>query len=300
MIVAITEQTTDKREAVLRVIKTSNEPYTDRNIERTLWNQFEDFNSKEEEDYYMVNTEDGGSDNYNFMIENYELPAWLERISSMSKTAIPRANREDLRQTSISGILVLAETQGYGEVMLFQNSSKASVIRPGKWIPLTESNETYSLEGADVLTFANKLTAVYYSGEEKLVFDNDRNTSRFLPLEDFTKQVFDFHVNQVFAHEYVNAANKLDIINISNSIIKGKFIKLNRLKTLDTFPLDYLKERAEKGGIEIPVYNGQIHFPPDVKILRYILYFLTQDILEDPLNQRFYEVAGRKTDIAKS
>lgn len=282
------------------MIKTSDDAYTDRNIARNLWGQFQDFNSKEEEDYYMVNTEDGYSDNFNFMIENYELPTWLEGINSMSETAIPRANRTDLRQTAISGILVLAEAQGYGEIMLFQNFSKANVIRRGKWIPLTESSETYSLEKPDVLTFANKLTAVYYSGEEKLLFDNDRNASRFLPLEDFSNMVFDFHVNEVFDHSNVNDSNKLAIVNMSNSIIKGKFIKLNRLKTLDTFPVDYLKEKAERGGIEIPVHNGQIYFPPVPSSLRSILYFLTQDILEAPLNQRFYEVTGRKKEIGKS
>ena len=299
-IVAITEQTSNKKEAELRVIKTSDDSYTDTNIASNLRNQFEFFNSKEEEDYYMVNTEDVYSNDFNFMIENYELPTWLEGINSMSETAIPRANKANLRRTAISAILVLADTTDHGEVMLFQNFSRANVIRPGKWIPLTESHETYSLEKPDILTFANKLTAVYFLNQKKLLFDNYRNASKFLPLEDFSNKVFDFHINEVFDHEYVNDANKFAIVNISNSIIKGKFIKLNRLKTLDAFSLDYLKEKAEKGGIEIPVHNGQIYFPPVASSLRRILSFLTQDILENPLNQRFYEVMGRKKEIGKS
>ena len=283
----------------LQVIQSSNDSYTDTNINRSLSHQFDIFNSKEEEDYYMVNTEDGYSDGFNFMIENYELPTWLEGINSMSETAIPRANKANLRRTSISAILVLANDRDYGEVMLFQNFSRASVISPGAWIPFTESDETYRLEKPDVLAFASKLTVVYYSAQKKLLFDNYRNASRFLPLEEFSDMVFDFHVNEVFDHSNVNDSNKPAIVNMSNSIIKGKFIKLNRLKRLDAFPVDYLKEKAEKGGIEIPVHNGQIYFPPVPTSLRRILYFLTQDILEDPLNERFYEVAGKKKEIGK-
>ena len=297
LIVVITKQTSDKKEAELRVIKTSDDPNTDRNIEENLWGQFQYFNSKEEEDYYMVHTEDGYSENYNFMIENYEMPTWLEGINSMSKTAIPRASRMDLRQTAISGILILAYTQEYGEIMLFQNSNKASVIKPGKWIPLTESHETFSSVKPDILTFANKLTAVYFSDQQKLLFDNESNASRFLPLADFTNRVFNFHVNEVFEHEYVNDSDKHAILNISNSVIKRKFIKLNRLKTLDHFCVDYLREKAERGGIEIPVHNGQIYFPSVARSLRSVLYFLTEDILENPLNEQFYEVTGRKKEI---
>ena len=299
-IAAITEQTSDKKESELRVIKTSEEAYTDTKLKRSFWDQFEIFNSKSEEDYYMVNTEEWYSDDFNFMIEDYELPPWLEGINSMSETAIPRGNKVDLRQTATSAILLLANTTVSGEIMLFQNFSKANVIRPGKWIPLTENSETFHSMKPDVLTFANKLTAVYFLEQKKLLFDNYRNASRFLPLEDFSNKVFGFHIDEVFAHEHINDTNKLAIVNISNSIIKGKFIKLNRLKTLDNFPVDYLKDTAEKGGIEIPVHNGQIYFPPVARSLRRILYFLTEDILENPLNQRFYEVAGRKTEIRKS
>ena len=43
LIVVITKQTSDKKEAELRVIKTSDDPNTDRNIEENLWGQFQYF-----------------------------------------------------------------------------------------------------------------------------------------------------------------------------------------------------------------------------------------------------------------
>ena len=272
IIVAITEPTSDKSGSKLRVVKTSEEEHTDNILKSSFREQFDSFNSKDEEDYYIANTGEAYSDDFNFMIEDYELPTWLERINSMSETAIERGKPVDLRHTATSGIIFLVNDTNYGEIMLFQNRSKANVIRPGGWIPLTEDRETYYLSKPDVLTFANKLTAVYFSEQKKLLFDNYSNASRFLPLEDFSNKIFHFHVDEVFAHKCVNDTNRHEIIKNSNSIIKRKFIKLNRMNTLYDFALDFLTEKAKKGGIEIPVHNGQIYFPPDVKYLD--IYFL--------------------------
>ena len=295
-IVAITRQ---RQGTGLSVIRTRDDSYTDRNIARNLWTQLESFESKDEEDYFMVNTEDEDSGNFNYMIENYELPTWLDGIDSMSETSIPKVNSARLTQTPISAILVLAYTKDYGEIMLFQNFSKANVIKPGRWIPLTENIDTYHLEKPDVLTFPSKLTAVYFSDQEKLLFDNYNNASRFLPLTEFFDRVSKFHIDEVFSHENVSTADKVAIENNSSSLIKRKFIKLNRLKTLDSFSVDYFREKAEKGGIGIPVDDkGKIHFPHDAS-LRTVLSFLTKDILEGPLDEQFYEVTGRKIEIEK-
>ena len=295
-IVAITGP---KQEAGLSVIRTKDDSHTDTNIARNLWNQFESFNSKDEVDYFMVNTEDEDSGNFNYMIENYEFSTSLDRIDSMSEGSIPKVKSTKLITTSISAILVLAYTKDYGEIMLFQNFSKANVIRPGRWIPLTENRDTYRLEKPNVLTFPSKLTAVYFSDQKKLLFDNYNNASKFLLLEEFFDKVSEFHIDRVFNHDNVNTTDKGVIVSNSSSLIKRKFIKLNRLKTLDCFPVDYLRKKAERGGISIPIHNGIIHFPHDARSLRTVLSFLTKDILEDPLDEQFYEVTGRKTEIGK-
>lgn len=295
-IVAITRQ---RQGTGLNVIKTGEDSYTDRNINRNLSDQFEFFNSKHEEDYFMVNTEDEDSGNFNYMIEDYELPEWLDGKNSMSETSIPKVNSARLITTSISAILVLAYTKDYGEIMLFQKFSKANVIRPGRWIPLTENRDTYRLEKPNVLTFPSKLTAVYFSDQKKLLFDNYHNASNFLPLKEFFDRVSEFHIDEVFSHKNVSTANKTGIEKNSSSLIKRKFIKLNRLETLNSFSVDYLREKAQRGGIEIPIHKGKIQFPLDPRSLRRVLYFLTKDILEDPLDEQFYEVTGRKTEIGK-
>ena len=66
IIVAITEQTSDKSESKLRVVKTSEEEHTDNILKNSFREQFDSFNSKDEEDYYIANTEEGYSDDFNF------------------------------------------------------------------------------------------------------------------------------------------------------------------------------------------------------------------------------------------
>lgn len=227
-----------------------------------------------------------------FCLKQYQLPEFLNGENGQTVSKLDSISADDNVVDSIKGIVAFARDEHGAELMLFQHFSRSNVIRPGRFLFL--KNDTYESVERPGITLEWKLSAIYFAGQNKLLFQNFRMTNTFLPLSDFYKEASEHEIREVLNHDCVSAEDPEALAVGANQWFRKRFAMLKDSGTLDKYTAKQIKAHANGYEIEIRVKNNKIVFPANKAAAKRLLQFLNEELFRGAITETLYETNSKK------
>ena len=265
-----------------------------RNLQQSLsenWHsQYESFTTdKEEIDFdagYMPEAHE------NFTLPDYELPEWLADEDSTTISSLDSISEDPETLKTITGLAAFATQEDGQEIVLFQNFSRSHVIQPGSYLLLR--NDTFESSSSPTLTLDNKLTAVFYPQESKLIFHNFRTVNTFLPLADFYEDASGEEIRHVLSHDMFLVEDADALATGANQWFRKRFAMLRDSELLDNYSADDIVEHSEGYEVDIELREGKIVFPADTAPAKKLLQFLNEEIFRGAITETLFETNSKR------
>ena len=231
-----------------------------------------------------------------FSLPDYSLPDWLEREDSRVAVQLEPITSRDAVIDSIRGTVAFAQDCRGDELILFQNFTPSQVIRPGR--SLIWRHDTYVGNERPGLTLDVKLSAVYLSGQRKLLFRSFRTVNTFLPLEEFYRDASEDEIREVLGHDLL-APEDVDLLATQPSQwLRRRFAMLRDSDVLDRYSAEEIRERSQGYSVDLKLSNGKIVFPADRAGAKKVLQFLNEERFRGPITETLYETnSKRQADV---
>ena len=233
-----------------------------------------------------------------FSICPYNLPEWLEGKNSENARKIERIHRNEYLVNSITGIVAFTRDGRDSELMLFQNFSKGHIIQPGGYVffgPEASSDpDLYKSSDSRLLRLDNKLSAVYFPEQKKLLFDSFRNVNTFLPISDSYHIASKKDILNILDHELFECDNKNTVVSNATQFMRRRFAILKDSEILDTLCAEKVEEQAKEHSINVQINDNKIIFPTENDQARTLLQFLNEEIFQGSLTNEIYETNSKK------
>ncbi len=227
-----------------------------------------------------------------FRLRDYDLPTWLRNQDSRTIEHLDPITSDDRVVEHIAGTVVMARDDDGSEVMLFQNFTRAKIIRPGHFLVL--DGNTYTTVQRPGLTLDRKLSAVYHAGERELLFHNFRTVNTFLPLAEYYADASDEEIRDVLRHEVFVAEDEGVSVGTATQWFRKRVGMLRGSEVLDQFSVDEIRARSEGYDVSIELVDGKIVFPADKTAAKRLLQFLNEEIYRGPITAILYETNSKK------
>ncbi|MEO5812756.1 MAG: hypothetical protein ABIU96_13890 [Rhodanobacter sp.] len=227
-----------------------------------------------------------------FCLDDFVLPAWLTDEDSEAAANLDPLQNNDGALADVRGLVAFACDDQGEEVMLFQNFSRAHVIRPGHFLLMR--NNTYETSEHSGLTLDQKLSAVYLPVDGKLLFQNFRTVNTFLPLADLYKEASEQDIREVLAHDRLSAENPDAMAKSANQWFRKRFAMLRDSGVLDQYSAVQIKNRANGYDVEVHIEQGKIVFPADKPAAKKLLQFLNEEIFKGAITATLYETNSKR------
>lgn len=227
-----------------------------------------------------------------FRLQGYVLPIPLNGEDSQSVADLSAISDDDELLESTKGIAAFARDADGAEIVLFQNFTRSHVIRPGRFLLLR--NDTYETTQRPGLTLDNKLSAVYFPAEKKLLFFSFRTVNTFLPLADFYEEASEQRIREVLGHDRL-APEDVDALAMhSNQWFRKRFAMLRDFGVLDRYSAQQIQGRSDGYDIEIQLSGDKIVFPADRAAAKKLLQFLNEEIFRGAITDTLYETNSKR------
>lgn len=229
-----------------------------------------------------------------FRLQAFELPDWLDGENSLSVANLDAITRDDAMLDATKGIAAFAQHDG-AEIILFQNFSRSHVIQPGRFLFL--QNDTYESTQRPGLTLDHKLSAVYMSATQALLFDNFRTVNTFLPLADFYEEASEQQIREVLDHDLLEPEDEDALAVNANQWFRKRFAMLKDSDVLDNYTAEQIRGHSMGYEVNVDVADGKIIFPADKREAKRLLQFLNEEIFRGAITETLYETnSKRETD----
>jgi hypothetical protein len=251
--------------------------------------QFDVFNDDVEE----VDFDPGfiADEHHRFKVSNFEIPAWLSPFNSRNIGTLDQLDRHEDQLERVRGIAGFAQVDGR-EVVLFQNFTRSHIIEPGRFMFI--ENGTFHSASRRGITLADRLTAVLYVADRRLVFANFRATNVILPLADLYREASEEEVREVLSHDKL-APEDLDVTAANPSQWARKHFAMLRDSTvLEDYTPAQLRNRGKKVGVTIRVQAGKIVFPTDKAEAKKLLQFLSEELFRGAITDTLYATNSKR------
>lgn len=227
-----------------------------------------------------------------FRVDGYQLPEWLDGETSQTiANRNPIAHDETLLE-SIKGMTAFARADGQGELVLFQNFSRSHVIRPGRFLFLT--NNTYETTAHPALTLQGSLSAVYLPGCQKLLFHSLRSVNSVLSLSNFYDEASHQQIREVLSHNLLAPEDADALATHASQWSRKRFAMLREASVLDQYTVKQIQARSRGYDVEIQVSNGKIIFPAERRAAKRLLQFLNEELFRGPITETLYETNSKR------
>lgn len=227
-----------------------------------------------------------------FVIPDYEPPAWLAGMTSIQAASLDAIASDADVLSGVRGIAGFARDAHGGELVLFQNFSRSHVIAPGRFLLLKKG--TYETTEHPGLRLEDKLSAVFNSQEEKLLFRNFRSVNTFLPLAEFFEEASEQQIREVLCHERL-AAISVDALAVdANQWFRKRFAMLSASGVLDAYTPKQIQSRATGYGFTIAIRQGKIVFPDEKVAAKKLLQFLNEELFRGAITEALYETNSKR------
>lgn len=227
-----------------------------------------------------------------FVLENYELPAFIEGETSQTVSTFDPISTDDELLDATKGIVAFAQDNQGRELILFQNFNRAHVIRPGRFLFL--QNNTYETAARAGLTLDGKLGAVYFPDARKLVFHNFRTVNTYLPLADFYEEASEQDIRNVLSHELL-APEDADALAIgANQWFRKRFAMLGGSGILDQYTARDIAAHSQGYEVDLQVSDEKIVFPAEKHEAKRLLQFLNEELFRGAITETLYETNSKR------
>lgn len=227
-----------------------------------------------------------------FVLESFEPPDWLARVSSTNVCNFDEMPRVDSVLDKVVGVAALARDAAGAERVLFQNFSRSHVIQPGRGLFL--DGNTYGASNKRGLTLGNHLSAVYLRPEGKLLFRSFRTVNAFMPLGDHYQEASEQQIREVLAHPNLDAESIDALALNANQWFKRRFAMLRDSKVLDDHSPQDIKARSTGYEVDVTVRNGRIVFPADKQAAKKLLQFLNEELYRGAITEKLFEANSKR------
>lgn len=228
---------------------------------------------------------------HRFKVDDFVIPDWLSPHNSRNINALERLDRHEDRLERVRGIAGFARVNGH-EVVLFQNFTRSHIIEPGRFLFI--ENGTFQSAARRGLTLADRLTAVLYVADRRLVFANFRSANVILPLAALYREASEEEVRKVLSHEML-APENLDATAANPSQWARKHFAMLRDSTvLDDYTPRQLQTRGRKVGVTIRVQAGKVVFPEDKGEAKKLLQFLSEELFRGVITDRLFATNSKR------
>lgn len=227
-----------------------------------------------------------------FALIEYILPDWIAGEDSQSVHDLDEINNHQEVIDYITGVVAFCRGEDGLEVVLFQNFSRSHVIQPGRFLFL--QNDTYESSQHPGLSLDRKLSAVYLTEEEKLLFQSFRTVNTFLPLADFYEEASEQEIRDVLEHERL-APEDADALAVNaNQWFRKRFAMLRDSGVLDQFTARQIQIRSNGYDVNIHISQGKIVFPAEKPAAKRLLQFLNEELYRGPITETLYETNSKR------
>lgn len=231
-------------------------------------------------------------ENEKFCLRNFHLPFWLSKENIQTVRSLDSISNDDAAFDSIKGLVAYVHNQMGTELILFQNFNRSYVIRPGYFIFLEAG--TYQTADHPGLTLENKLSAIFFPDEEKLLFHNFRNVNTFLPLSDYYQEASEDQIRDILNHDRLDPEDIDSLATDSNQWFRKRFAMLKDSGILDRHSTHQIVKRARKYNLEINLNRDRIIFPAKRGEAKRLLQFLNEEIFRGAITRTIYETNSKK------
>jgi hypothetical protein len=227
-----------------------------------------------------------------FRLNKYELPEWLRNESSLTIQNLDAISVNDDFINSIKSVVAFVRNEQGQEVIFFQKFSRSHVIKPGSFLLL--ENDTYETVQRPGLTLDDKLSALYFPAEKKLLFHNFRTTNSFLPLADFYEEASEEDIREVLRHPCLAAENSDALAVGANQWFCKRFALLKDSKILNNYTAKQIKAHSKGYDVDVQLKGNKIVFPADKAAAKRLLQFLNEELFRGPITETLYETNSKR------
>jgi hypothetical protein len=230
-------------------------------------------------------------DDQRFVVRDFPIPDWLEPHNTRSVANLEPLDRDGEQLDQIKGILGFAQLDGE-EVVLLQNFSRSHIIKPGSFLFL-ERGVFQSAPQAG-LTLGDRLTAVLYASERRLVFCNFRSTNVILPLMDLYREASEEEIRDVLGHTLLAPEDVESTVANPSQWFRKRFTMLRSSTVLNEYTARGLKIRGQKVGVEVRLQGGKVVFPADKAAAKKLLQFFCEELFRGPITERLFATNSKR------
>ena len=253
----------------------------------TQYNAF--ISEKEEIDFIIGYTLE---DDECFRLCSYKPGNWITDRNSENVRNVDELYLDQISPDRIKGIAAFARDEQNDELKLFQNFTRSQVIQPDRFI--FRERDSYKGREDPGLRLDNKLSAVYFPQEEKLLFRSYRNVNTFLPVSDFYYEASEEDIMDILNDPLFECSDKNMLVNNSTQWMRKRFAMLKDSGVLNDYSVPRIETRARRYNVEIQVVNDKIIFPTDNAKAKRLLQLLNEEIFQGALTDDIYETNSKK------
>jgi len=227
-----------------------------------------------------------------FRLNGFELPAWLKDEDATAIPHLDAVNQHEDELDAIRAIAAFVRHQG-SDLILFQDFTRSHVIRPGRFLFLTD--DTYKTQDRPGLTLDAKIAAVYFPQEQKLLFRNFRAANTFLPLNRYYREASANEIREILGHDRL-APEDIDAIaaNGETQWFRKRFAMLRDSRILDDYDAQQILNHSQGYEVAIRVQDGKIVFPSAKDEAKRLLQFLNEELFRGAITETLYETNSKR------
>ena len=229
-----------------------------------------------------------------FCLHEHELPYWLANENSASISDFDPIQNNERQMSLIKGIAAFIQNETGEEFILFQRFMPAQVIRPK--LSFIWDLSTFRKINNLGFMLGKYLSAVYQSGERKLLFNNFYNANLLLSLPKYFKEASSEKIREILSHELFKPEDiEISSVN-SNQWFRIRFALLERSGILNRFTALEFQACSEECNVHIQLSDDKkkIVFPSNKTEAMELLQFLNQERFRGPITNELFETNSKK------
>ncbi len=227
-----------------------------------------------------------------FRLNDYQLPEWLRNETSLSIQNLDAISTNEQFIDSIKSVVAFARNEQHQEVVLFQKFSRSHVIKPGSSLFLQDG--TYESVQGPGLTLDTKLSALYFSAQQRLLFHNFRTANSFLPLADYYQEASEQEIREMLKHERLAPEDPEALAVDANQWFCKRFALLKDSKILDKYTAKQIKTHSKDYDVDVQVKGNKIVFPAERAAAKRLLQFLNEELFRGAITETLYETNSKR------
>ena len=231
-------------------------------------------------------------DSERFVIPGFTMPEGLVDMDSSKVHQMETFHSKDVPMEEIKAVVGYARDAKGKELALFQTFNRSHIIRPGRFLLL--SNETYVTSEEPGLALGDKLAAKYDRDTKKLLFRSFHLTNIFLPLAEYYSEATEEEIREVLDHELIEPEDADELAVDASQWYRKHFAMLRDSDILNTYSASEIKRKSRGYDVDIKVRDGQIVFPASRSGARRVLKFLTEELFRGAITDTLYETNSKR------